>query len=169
MKTMKNLAILVLGVVLMATTACNSEPSIKSALGEYNYRLSGTARIYDQDTDEAVQVTLEAETGTLKVVRGNEPNTGIMTVYADQGSTYELPLLFAHDTVWVEGPQDTYRDIEVTVNGQKELFHIRIGGQGFVLNNGDLTIHLGYTGRCRDTSKSLILTAGDVHMNAKKQ
>ena len=114
-------------------------------------------------------MTLEPETGTLRVVKGDEPNTGIMTVYADNGNTYELPLLFAHDTIWVEGAQDAYRDIEVPVNDGKELFHIRIGGQGTVLNNGDLTIHLGYNGRSRNTDHAWYLTAGDVHMNAKKQ
>lgn len=169
MRKMKTFAMMVLGVVLMATSACSNEPGMKTALGEYNYRLSGTARIYDQDTDDATTVSLEPETGTLKVVKGNEPNTGIMTVFADNGSTYELPLLFVHDTVWVEGAQDVYRDIEVPVDGGKEIFHVRIGGQGMVLNSGDLTIHLGYSGRSRNTDHAWTLTAGDVHMNAKKQ
>ena len=165
---MKKVMTILMGVAMVALAGCNNEPGIKTALGEYSYRLSGTARIYFQENDSATHVTLEPETGTLKVIRGNESNTGIMTVYADNGNTYELPLLFAHDTIWVEGPKDVYRDIEVTVGGQKELFYIRIGGQGLVLNDGNLTIGLGYSGRSRNTDHPWTLTSMDVRMNAKK-
>lgn len=165
---MKKLMTILMGVAMIALTACNNEPGIKTALGEYSYRLSGTARIYFQENDSATHVTLEPETGTLKVIRGDVPNTGIMTVYADNGNTYELPLLFAHDTIWVEGEKDVYRDIEVMVGSQKEIFHIHIGGEGLVLNNGDLTIGLGYTGRSRNTDHPWTLTSSDVRMNAKK-
>jgi|GEM_PF-4315185 len=145
---------------------CNEEPGLKMALGTYTYQASGSARIYDQDTDHAIQVPLEIESGTMSISKGKEANTGVLQVYAYNSYTYELPLIFAHDTIWVD---PAYRDIEVTMNGAKELFHIRVGGQGFVLQNGDISIHLGYSGRSRNTDHNYTLTASDVHMNAKKQ
>ncbi len=162
---MKKVMTILLGVVMIALTACNNEPGVKTALGEYTYRLSGSTRIYDADTDHAVQVTLTPESGTMTVLKGDEANKGIAQVFADDGNTYEMPLIFAHDTIWVE---PLYRDIVVKIDGKDELFHVVIAGEGSVLDKA-LSIHLGYNGRCRDTSKSLILTAGDVHMNAKKQ
>ena len=160
---------MILSAAVLALTGCTNEPGMKTAIGDYTYRTSGTARIYFQENDSATHVTLESETGTLRIARGTNPNSAIMTVYADNGETYELPLLFAHDTIWVEGEKDVYRDIEVKMDGGKELFHIRIGGEGQVLDNGDLTIGLGYSGRSRNTDHPWALTAGDVHMNCKKQ
>jgi len=157
--------ILMMSVAMFALTACNNEPGVKTALGEYTYRLSGSARIYDAETDNAVQVTLTPESGTMTILKGDEANKGIAQVFADDGNTYEMPLIFSHDTVWVD---PLYRDIVVNIDGKDELFYIVIAGEGQVLDKA-LSIHLSYNGRCRDTSKSLNLTAGDVHMNCKKQ
>lgn len=162
---MKKMIMMMSAALLLALTACTNEPGIKTATGEYSYRLSGSARIYDSETDDAVHVTLTPETGTVTVIKSKEEaNKGIAQVFADDGSTYEMPLVFSHDTVHVD---PLYRDIVVKINGKDELFHVVISGEGVVLDKA-LSIHLGYSGRCRDTSKALNLTAGDVHMNCKK-
>jgi len=149
-------------------SSCSHEPGMKSALGEYTYRMSGTARIYDGRTDEACHVTLTPETGTMSVIRGNESDRGIIQVFADNGDTYELPVVFMHDTIYAE---PMYRDISVKQvfdNKNDELFHICVAGEGFVLQNGALSVHLGYSGRSRNTEHEWTLTASDIHMNAKK-
>ncbi len=144
---------------------CNEEPGLKMALGNYAYQASGSARIYDADTDHAIMAALEIEGGTITISKGKEANTAIMQVYAYNSYTYLLPLIFSHDTIWVD---PAYREIEVTMNGKKELFYVRVGGQGTVLQNGDITIHLGYNGRSRNTEHNYTLTASDVHLNATK-
>ena len=152
-----------------AMSACSNEPGLKTAVGDYTYRIAGTAHIYFQESGDDTAVPLTPESGTMTIVRGKEADRTTATLYADDGNTYELPLYFTHDTVWIDEP--VFRDIMVKVGGQDELFHIRITGEGQILNNGDLNLHLGYSGRSRNTSHSWTLTANpvNVHLNAKKK
>lgn len=172
MKTNKFFSATAAALILVATlalSACNNEPGMKSALGDYSYRLSGAVRVYDGATDNACHVTLEPENGEMTIIRGNEPDQGVIQVFADNGDTYEMPVVFMHDTVHIE---PMYRDIAVKGvfdSANPELFHVCIAGEGYLLNNGAITIHLGYTGRSRNTDHEYTLTAGDIHMNAKKR
>ena len=52
MKTMKKLAIFVLGVVLMGLTSCSNEPSIKNITGMYNYKLASSDEHGDRYDDD---------------------------------------------------------------------------------------------------------------------
>lgn len=150
-------------------SSCSNEPGMKSALGEYTYRIAGSAHIYFAERDRDTTVMLTPEEGTMTVIRSKEPDKCNATLYADGGNTYEMVLYFTHDTVWIDEP--VYRDILVKVNGADELFHIRMSGEGQVLNNGDLNLHLGYNGLSWNTDHPWTLTANpvSVHLNAKKR
>ena len=171
--TMKNVLKLCFWVILVfvlgALGSCSNEPSMKTAIGDYSYRLSGSAHIYFGDRDRDTMVMLSPESGTMTVVRTKEPDKCNATIYADDGDTYEMILYFTHDTVWIDEP--IFRDIVVKVNDQDELFHIRMSGEGQILNNGDLNLRLGYSGRSRNTSHPWTLTANpvSVHLNAQKK
>lgn len=169
MKTEDLAKLLVWLLIVFALSACENEPGMKMATGDYSYRLAGAARVYFVDSGDDAWVTLMPETGTMTVVRTKEQDRCNATLYADNGNTYELPLYFAHDTVWIDQP--VYRDILVKVNDRDELFNVRITGEGQVLKNGDLNLHLGYSGRSRNTGHNWTLTANPVnlHLNAKKR
>jgi hypothetical protein len=157
-------------VFLLGTLgSCRNEPGMKTAICEYTYRIAGTAQIYFADRDRDTAVMLTPESGTMTVVRSKEPDKCNVTLYADDGNTYEMVLFFTHDTAWIDEP--VYRDIAVKVNDQDELFNIRMSGEGQVLNNGDLNLRLGYSGRSRNTDHPWTLTANpvSVHLNAKKR
>ena len=155
--------------ILGALGSCSNEPGLKTAIGDYSYRLSGSTLIYFGDRDRDTTVMLIPESGSMTVVRGKEPNKCNATLYADDGNTYEMVLYFTHDTVWIDEP--IYRDLVVKVNDQDELFNIRMSGEGQILNNGDLNLRLGYSGRSRNTSHPWTLTANpvSVHLNAQKK
>lgn len=155
--------------VLGAIGSCRNEPGMKTAVGEYTYRIAGTAQIYFAERDRDTTVMLTPEAGTMTVVRSKEPDKCNATLYAEDGNTYEMVLYFTHDTVWIDEP--VFRDIAVKVNGADELFNIRMSGEGQVLNNGDMNLRLGYSGRSRNTDHPWTLTANpvSVHLNAKKR
>ncbi|MBR4264220.1 MAG: hypothetical protein IKQ48_06560 [Paludibacteraceae bacterium] len=153
----------------LALSACSNEPGLKTAVGDYDYRIAGTARIYFADSNEERFVTLTPESGTMTVTRSKESDKCNATLYADNGNTYEMVLFFTHDTVWIDNP--IFRDIIVKIDDKDELFNIRISGEGQVLNNGDLNMRLGYSGRSRNTDHNWTLTANpvSVHLNARKR
>ena len=105
----------------------------------------------------------------MTVTRSKESDKCNVTLYADDGNTYEMVLFFTHDTVWIDNP--IFRDIIIKINDKDELFNIRISGEGQVLNNGDLNMRLGYSGRSRNTDHNWTLTANpvSVHLNARKR
>ena len=153
----------------LALSACSNEPGLKTAVGDYDYRIAGTARIYFADSNEESFVTLTPESGTMTVTRSKESDKCNVTLYADDGNTYEMVLFFTHDTVWIDNP--IFRDIIVKIDDKDELFNIRISGEGQVLNNGDLNMQLGYSGRSRNSDHNWTLTANpvSVHLNARKR
>ena len=153
----------------LALSACSNEPGLKTAVGDYDYRIAGTARIYFADSNEERFVTITPESGTMTVTRSKESDKCNATLYADNGITYEMVLFFTHDTVWIDNP--IFRDIIVKIDDKDELFNIRISGEGQVLNNGDLNMRLGYSGRSRNTDHNWTLTANpvSVHLNARKR
>lgn len=158
----------ILVFLIGALGSCSKEPGLNTATGEYSYRISGTARIYFADRGADTTVVLTPEQGTMTVVRSKEADKAVATLFADDGTTYELPLYFTHDTIWIDEP--VFRDITVSMSDRNELFHIRITGEGQVMSSGDLALHLGYSGRSRNTSHDWSLTANpvSVHFNAKK-
>lgn len=171
--TTKNLLKLCFWTVLVfmlgALGSCSNEPGMKTAIGDYTYRIAGSAHIYFADRDRDTTVMLFPESGTMTIARGKEKDRCNATLYADDGNTYEMVFYFTHDTVWIDEP--VFRDILVKVNGADELFNIRMTGEGQVLNNGDLNMRLGYSGRSRNTDHPWTLTANpvSVHLNAKKK
>ena len=90
----------------LALSACSNEPGLKTAVGDYDYRIAGTARIYFADSNEESFVTLTPESGTMTVTRSKESDKCNVTLYADDGNTYEMVLFFTHDTVWIDNHGD---------------------------------------------------------------
>ena len=145
MRTMKKLAILVLGVVLMGMTSCNNEPSIKTVTGMYNYKMAGSARVYYQATGETKQIRMNTETGTMTVVKTQEADQVKITMSADNGDLYAMVGVMTHDTIFFE---PVSRDIYV--DEVEEMFRSQMNGEGQVLNDGSISARIYITGRAHE-------------------
>lgn len=162
MKTMKKLAIYVLGVVLMGMTSCSDEPGIKTVEGMYSYKLAGSARVYYQSTGDTRQVRMDTETGTMTIVRTNEANEVKITMSADNGDLYAMVGILTHDTIFFE---PVSRDIYV--EEVQEMFRSQMNGEGQVLNDGSISARIYITGRAHE-EENINLTATDVQLFATK-
>ena len=162
MRTMKKLAILVLGVVLIGMTSCNNEPSIKTVTGMYNYKMAGSARVYYQATGETKQIRMNTETGTMTVVKTQEADQVKITMSADNGDLYAMVGVMTHDTIFFEPvSRDIYMD-EV-----EEMFRSQMNGEGQVLNDGSISARIYITGRAHE-EENINLTATDIQLYATK-
>lgn len=162
MRTMKKLAILVLGVVLMGMTSCNNEPSIKTVTGMYNYKVAGSARVYYQATGETKQIRMNTETGTMTVVKTQEADQVKITMSADNGDLYAMVGVMTHDTIFFE---PVSRDIYV--DEVEEMFRSQMNGEGQVLNDGSISARIYITGRAHE-EENINLTATDIQLYATK-
>ena len=162
MRTMKKLAILVLGVVLMGMTSCNNEPSIKTVTGMYNYKMAGSARVYYQATGETKQIRMNTETGTMTVVKTQEADQVKITMSADNGDLYAMVGVMTHDTIFFE---PVSRDIYV--DEVEEMFRSQMNGEGQVLNDGSISARIYITGRAHE-EENINLTATDIQLYATK-
>ena len=162
MKTMKQLAILVLGVVLMGMTSCSNEPSIKTVSGMYNYKLAGSARVYFQATGDAQQVKMNTETGTMTIVRTDEADQVKITMSADNGDLYSMIGVLMHDTIFFE---PVSRDIYV--DELEEMFRCQMNGEGQLLSDGSISARIFITGRAHE-EENINLTATEIQLYATK-
>lgn len=162
MKNVKNLVILILGLVLMTLTGCSDEPGIKTVSGMYNYKLAGSARVYYQSTGETKQVRMNTETGTMTVVRIAEANKVKITMSADNGDLYATEGVLAHDTIFFE---PVSRDIYV--DEVQEMFRSQMNGEGQLLNDGSISARIYITGRAHE-EENINLTATDIRLYATK-
>ena len=162
MKKMRNLAILVLGVVLMGLTSCSNEPSIKNVSGLYDYKLAGSARVYFQSTGDAQQVRLNTETGTMTVVRTDEADRVKITMSADNGDLYAMVGVLTHDTIFFE---PVSRDIYV--DELQKMFRCQMNGEGQLLNDGSISARIYITGRAHE-EENINLTTTDAQLFATK-
>lgn len=162
MKTMKKMAILVLGVVLMGLTSCSNEPSIKTVTGMYNYKIAGSARVYYQEDGSSKQVRLNTETGTMTIVRIEEADKVKITMSADNGDLYAMEGVLTHDTIFFE---PVSRDIYV--DEVQEMFRSQMNGEGQLLNDGSISARIYITGRAHEQA-NINLTATEVQLFATK-
>ena len=162
MKTMKKLAIFVLGVVLMGLTSCSNEPSIKTVTGMYNYKLAGSARVYYQATGETKQVVMNTETGPMTIVRTDEADKVKITMSANNGDLYAMTGVITHDTIFFE---PVSRDIYVDV--VEEFFRCQMNGEGQLLSDGSISARIYITGRAHE-EENINLTATDIKLYATK-
>ena len=162
MKSMKTLAIMVLGVVLMGLTSCSNEPSIKTVSGMYDYKLAGSARVYYQSTSETKQVKMNTETGTMTVVKTDEADKVKVTMSADNGDLYAMTGVMTHDTIFFEAVS---RDIYV--DEVQEMFRCQMNGEGQLLSDGSISARIYVTGRAHE-EENIHLTATDIQLYATK-
>ena len=147
---------------ICALNACSNEPGLKTALGDYNYTIAGSARIYDVKQDFAFQARLTPENGTMTIVRGEEKEMAKINFWSNNGDAYTLNAIISHDTVFID---QSYRDIYV--DEAKSLFSIAVNGEGRLLSNGDINILLYYNGRAHNAE--YVLTGSQIQLLAKKQ
>ena len=162
MKSMKTLAIMVLGVVLMGLTSCSNEPSIKTVSGMYNYKMAGSARVYFASTGETQQVRMNTETGTMTIVRTDEEDQVKITMSADNGDLYAMTGVLTHDTIFFE---PVSRDIYV--DEVQEMFRCQMNGEGQVLKDGSISARIYVTGRAHE-EENINLTATEIQLYAQK-
>jgi len=162
MKSMKTLAIMVLGVVLMGLTSCSNEPSIKTVSGMYNYKMAGSARVYYASTGETQQVRMNTETGTMTIVRTDEEDQVKITMSADNGDLYAMTGVLTHDTIFFE---PVSRDIYV--DEVQEMFRCQMNGEGQLLSDGSVSARIYITGRAHE-EENINLTATEIQLYAKK-
>lgn len=162
MKSMKTLAIMVLGVVLMGLTSCSNEPSIKTVSGMYNYKMAGSARVYFASTGETQQVRMNTETGTMTIVRTDEEDQVKITMSADNGDLYAMTGVLTHDTIFFE---PVSRDIYV--DEVQEMFRCQMNGEGQLLNDGSVSARIYITGRAHE-EENINLTATEIQLYATK-
>jgi len=162
MKSMKTLAIMVLGVVLMGLTSCSNEPSIKTVSGMYNYKMAGSARVYYASTGETQQVRMNTETGTMTIVRTDEVDRVKITMSADNGDLYAMTGVLTHDTIFFE---PVSRDIYV--DEVQEMFRCQMNGEGQLLSDGSVSARIYITGRAHE-EENINLTATDIQLYATK-
>ena len=162
MKSMKTLAIMVLGVVLMGLTSCSNEPSIKTVSGMYNYKMAGSARVYYASTGETQQVRMNTETGTMTIVRTDEVDRVKITMSADNGDLYAMTGVLTHDTIFFE---PVSRDIYV--DEVQEMFRCQMNGEGQLLSDGSISARIYITGRAHE-EENINLTATEIQLYATK-
>lgn len=162
MKSMKTLAIMVLGVVLMGLTSCSNEPSIKTVSGMYNYKMAGSARVYYASTGETQQVRTNTETGTMTIVRTDEEDQVKITMSANNGDLYAMTGVLTHDTIFFE---PVSRDIYV--DEVQEMFRCQMNGEGQLLNDGSVSARIYITGRAHE-EENINLTATEIQLYATK-
>ena len=163
MQTMKKLAILVLGVVLMELTGCSNGPSIKTVTGMYNYKIAGSARVYYQEDGSAKQVRLNTENGIMTVVRTKDEAEKVnITMSADNGDLYVMEGVLMHDTIFFE---PVSRDIYV--DELEEMFRCQMNGEGQLLSDGAISAHIYITGRAHE-EQNINLTATNAQLYATK-
>lgn len=162
MKSMKTLAIMVLGVVLMELTSCSNEPSIKTVSGMYNYKMAGSARVYFASTGETQQVRMNTETGTMTIVRTDEEDQVKITMSADNGDLYAMTGVLTHDTIFFE---PVSRDIYV--DEVQEMFRCQMNGEGQLLSDGSVSARIYITGRAHE-EENINLTATEIQLYATK-
>ena len=162
MKNVKNLAVLVLGVVLMGLTSCSNEPGIKTVSGLYDYKLAGSARVYFQATGDAQQVKMNTETGTMTVVRTDEADQVKITMSADNGDLYSITGVLTHDTIFFE---PVSRDIYV--DELEEMFRCQMNGEGQLLSDGSISARVYITGRAHE-EENIHLSTTDMQLYATK-
>lgn len=162
MKSMKTLAIMVLGVVLMGLASCSNEPSIKTVSGMYNYKMAGSARVYYASTGETQQVRMSTETGTMTIVRTDEEDRVKITMSADNGDLYAMTGVLTHDTIFFE---PVSRDIYV--DEVQEMFRCQMNGEGQLLSDGSVSARIYITGRAHE-EENINLTATEIQLYATK-
>lgn len=153
---------IVMATIVLIMNACTEAPGLKSALGDYRYTISGSVRVYVLATDSSYQARLTPENGTMTITRGEEKDEAKISIWSNNGDTYDLTAVINHDTIYIE---QSYRDIYV--DEVKELFSIGINGTGMILSNGDISLSLYYNGRAHNAE--YVLTGSGIKMLARKE
>ncbi len=128
------------GLILCALNACDN--SVKDVLGDYSYKISGTAVI-----DDTIPVLLTDEQGAMQIVSQKGKDV-LLTMNIFMGGVYTADGKVSGDSLFIkqctrtipltytyESEEDSLISIEQTVT---ENFAIKVSGAGKVYNG---TIH----------------------------
>ncbi len=157
-RTKQCIIVALVGLALCALSACDK--SVKDVLGEYSYKISGTAAI-----DDTIFVSLVDEQGAMHIVRQKGKNV-LLTMNVLLGGVYTADGAVSGDSVFIEqctralplAYSYTYKpsadgsiEMEKTAS---DIFQIEVSGAGKVY---DETIYftLRYKGKSLQTGRTI--------------
>ena len=146
---MKKYYVILLGVLVLALSACNQKDEVYSLIGNYTYKVSGVVTV-----DTIGDIHLSPETGTMSITSTDKDHEVIMSFNHSGGDAYEIRANVTVDSIYIH-PMHRYIDVEVaqdtlvlgTITHRHETFDVQVSGSGHMLSNGDVSFNLSYSGK----------------------
>ena len=146
---MKKSYVILLGVLVLALTACNQKDEVNSLIGYYTYKVSGVVTV-----NTIGDVHLAPETGTMSITTTDKDHEVIMCFNHNGGDSYDIRANVTEDSIYIH-PIHRYVDVEVardtlalgTVTYRHETYDVQVSGSGYMLSNGDVSFNLTYSGK----------------------